>query len=149
MLTQARVAEAEEIFQRTAEQAPHNWRAKYRHARFLFDNDQRDAGMARLRELGTVMDVGPASGTITVDGRLDEPAWEQSGQVELPFQSYREYVRPAEITTRVHLSYTSDALYVGMYCHDANIDSLEAVKTGYRRAGLDRRKSRGLSRWQS
>lgn len=128
-VTQARLDEAEKMYAMAAETAPQSWKARYRHARFLLDNGRQEAGLGRLRELGTVMEVSRLSVPPTVDGQLDDEVWKHVAAVRLPFLSYRGYVLPADMESRVYLGYTEDALYVGVYCHDAEIDSLDAKLT--------------------
>src|SRR3972149_4099504 len=56
--------------------------------------------------------------TLTIDGNLDEPAW-QTAQVVSDF-TQREPDEGASLTerTEVRVLYNNEFLYIGAYCHD-------------------------------
>jgi hypothetical protein len=63
--------------------------------------------------------VSRISGSITLDGKLDEPAWSSATAFYLTQQA----PRPGETTpfrTEVKVLRTADALYFGFLCHDPN-----------------------------
>ena len=129
LVTQARLPEADSAYTKATQHAPQSWKAGYQHARFWLDNGQQQAGLQRLRALGTVLDVAPMTVAPTIDGRLDEAVWAEATQAELPFLGYRGYVLPADMLTRVYIGYTTQGLYIGVHSEDSHIDSLQAEKT--------------------
>ncbi len=67
-----------------------------------------------------------ASGTIHIDGRLDEPAW-QAASPATDFVIYDPYNgKPSANRTDVRVLYDDDALYVGAIMYDAAPDSIFA-----------------------
>ncbi len=129
LVTEARLEEAETLYQEAAKQAPASWKARYKYARFWLDNGQEQLGLQRLRALGAVLNVVEMTVAPTIDGHLDEAVWAQAAQTDLPFLSYRGYVLPADMTTRVCLGYGAEGIYLGIYSHDDRMDSLRAAKT--------------------
>ena len=73
-----------------------------------------------------IVETIPASGTIVVDGMLDEPAWMQAPAVSGFVQ--RDPVEGAAPTerTEVFVLYDEEALYVGARLHDTSPDSIVA-----------------------
>ena len=65
------------------------------------------------------------SGSVVLDGRLDEPAWQQATPAGIFTQSYPN---PGETdsTTQVRVLYDDDALYVGVRMFDTHPDSIAA-----------------------
>src|SRR5262245_56629176 len=57
------------------------------------------------------------SGTITLDGKLDEPAWRDAPSVALTQQSPRPG-QSMPYTTEIRVLATKDAVYFGLICHD-------------------------------
>ena len=72
------------------------------------------ARQCRTREVTAV----PAAGHIEVDGRLDEPAWQQAWPIE-HFLDYR-VVRLEALETQARVLYDPSALYVAFECFDPN-----------------------------
>ena len=64
---------------------------------------------------------------VTVDGRLDEPAWEQAARLT----GFRQYQpvdsRPAEQETEVRVWYSPSAIHFGIIASDASPQSLRAT----------------------
>jgi hypothetical protein len=78
---------------------------------------QRQRGVADLE--CTVRPV-PSGQTITLDGRLDEPAWQSAEYVGMvPLQADR-----AVVHTTVRLLWTPQTLYVGFDCQEPAVDRL-------------------------
>ena len=61
----------------------------------------------------------PARGAITLDGRLDEPAWAGASPTTTFTQLDPDEGRPASEHTEVYLVYDEEALYVGARLHDS------------------------------
>ena len=66
-------------------------------------------------------DVYRAAGRIVVDGKLDEPAWEQAPSVgDFRFNWWKE---GAKEQTVAKILWDDENLYVGYYCHDKHISA--------------------------
>jgi hypothetical protein len=59
-----------------------------------------------------------ASGPITLDGRLDEPAWAAAPVADRFIQNDPREGEPATFDTEVRMLYDDDALYIGVFAHD-------------------------------
>src|SRR5688572_31546372 len=62
--------------------------------------------------------------SITVDGRLSEPAWEQSVPATDFIQKFPNNGAPSTERTEVRFLYDDDNLYVGVVCFDSEPDKL-------------------------
>ena len=70
-------------------------------------------------------DIYRAPAPITIDGKLDEPAWRQAPAVgDFHFNWWKEGTKEATVAK---LLWDDDNLYVSFYCHDKNI-SADVVK---------------------
>jgi hypothetical protein len=58
------------------------------------------------------------SGPITIDGKLDEPAWASAQEGSGFIQTDPEPGQPATVATRVRVLWDEDAIYVGVECDD-------------------------------
>src|SRR5688572_9859477 len=58
------------------------------------------------------------SETITVDGRLNEPAWEQAVPATDFIQKFPNNGSPSTERTEVRFLYDDDNLYIGFICYD-------------------------------
>ncbi|MGA9851346.1 MAG: DUF5916 domain-containing protein [Gammaproteobacteria bacterium] len=61
----------------------------------------------------------PAAGAITIDGKLDEPAWRHAGMIELTQQSPHPG-QPTPFHTQILLLHDGHMLYIGVICDDPN-----------------------------
>ena len=78
-------------------------------------------GRKRIRAVRTEMPV-------TVDGNLDEPAW-QAAEVTLGFiQRDPREGEPSTERTEFRILYTPDTLYVGVICYDSNAAGILATE---------------------
>lgn len=66
------------------------------------------------------------SGPITIDGKLDDPAWAKAEPSGGMVQSYPQPGQPASDQTEIRVLYDDDALYVGIRMFDAHPDSIAA-----------------------
>jgi len=64
-----------------------------------------------------VISATKLSGTITLDGKLNDPAWHDAPSVTLTQQSPRPG-QPMPYTTEMRVLVTKDAVYFGFNCHD-------------------------------
>ena len=68
--------------------------------------------------------AGPAAGSITIDGKLNEPAWQQAEPVMLTQQSPHPGA-PTPYTTEVRVLIYKDALVFGFKCTDPKPASIQ------------------------
>jgi hypothetical protein len=64
---------------------------------------------------------------ITLDGRLDEPVWQQAARLDGFYQYQPVDGRPAEEATAVLVWYAPDAIYFGIIAHDRAPDAIRAT----------------------
>src|SRR3954466_7662896 len=59
------------------------------------------------------------SSSITLDGKLEEPEWQQAQTIELIQQAPRPG-QPSPYKTEIKILTSSEAIYFGFICHDTN-----------------------------
>ncbi|HEX5580199.1 MAG TPA: DUF5916 domain-containing protein, partial [Gemmatimonadaceae bacterium] len=79
----------------------------------------RDTARATLRAVRR-------EGQVSLDGRLDEPAWAAAPEARAFTQSYPQPGQPPTDPTSVRVLYDDEALWVGVRMYDANPDSIAA-----------------------
>ena len=73
-------------------------------------------------------DIQRATGSITIDGKLDDPAWQPAPAVgEFHFRSGRPGEREPTV---VRMLWDDDNLYVAYYCHDKHISASVTERHG-------------------
>lgn len=72
------------------------------------------------------VDVPRIEGKVSVDGRLDEPAWQQALILDLPVETQPGDNIPASIRTEVRVFYGRDAIYFGLECFDPDPSAIRA-----------------------
>lgn len=70
--------------------------------------------------------VPMASSAIIVDGVLDESAWDDALQLELPYETWPAYNIPAPVRTTVMLTYDLQMFYVAVRAHDPDPSLIQA-----------------------
>ncbi len=70
--------------------------------------------------------VERATSPITVDGVLDEVAWQQATMVELKYETRPKENLPPDVKTETFLTYDGDFLYVGFRAHDPDPSAIRA-----------------------
>ena len=122
------LAEAESLFVKAITYSPSSKRANYRMARFYFDNHSREKGLQLLRQNGMVLDAPKVSEAPVIDGRMDEPLWQQAACADTFFQYSSEHFAavPSDVHTRICVAYGEEDLYIGFLAADAAPDSLVA-----------------------
>jgi len=80
-----------------------------------------------------------ATGEITLDGALDEPAWREAPVANGFIQNDPREGNPATYDTDVRVLYTEDALYLGVFAHDDQPSAivLNDLKKDYNKDGND------------
>jgi hypothetical protein len=91
-------------------------------------SSQPDApGAAALPSAGRTVTVPRVEAEATIDGVLDEPAWQQAARLDR-FSQYRPVdSRPAEERTEVLLWYSPSALHVGIVAFDRDPGAIRAT----------------------
>ncbi|MEW6752571.1 MAG: HEAT repeat domain-containing protein [Candidatus Latescibacterota bacterium] len=122
----AEMAQAESLYSAALAFSPDSRQASYRLGRFYLDSGQREKGLRLLREHGMLLDVRRLSAAPVIDGRLDEPVWQEAARIDSLFlhTPVHKASLPAEWRTQFRVGYTPDALYVGFRGFDACPDSL-------------------------
>jgi len=79
-------------------------------------------GASRSRSDQPLYQCRRAGGPITIDGSLDDPAWQDAPFSDLFFVSARGVRQmPDKLATRMKLLYDADSLYVAFDCEDGDI----------------------------
>src|SRR4051812_31510559 len=65
-----------------------------------------------------VLTSSVTSGTIRIDGNLDEPAWQTANVADSFITNSPVYGLLSETRTEVKVIYDNTAMYVGVYMHD-------------------------------
>jgi hypothetical protein len=60
----------------------------------------------------------------TIDGSIDEDVWSKSGRLDKFLELFPEEGRKPEVETEVYFGYDDENLYVGIRCHEPDINSL-------------------------
>ncbi|MFC1526166.1 HEAT repeat domain-containing protein [Candidatus Latescibacterota bacterium] len=125
---QAQSAEAESLYHGALAYAPTSKRAKYRQARYYYDNGDEGKGMALLRQFGMLLDVPRLPTAPRIDGHLNEPAWKLAAAGDSLFQFSFSHAAalPSERPSRFLVGYTDEAVFVGFHGYDPHPDSLVA-----------------------
>jgi hypothetical protein len=63
---------------------------------------------------------------IRIDGRLDEPAWQQAQRISNFTQRELNFGAPASERTEVAVLFDEDALYIGFWCYDSDPGGIRA-----------------------
>lgn len=128
----AQLAQAESLYQRALVYFPHSKHAIYQLGRFYLDNGDEEKGIEELRRGGMLLDVPRLPQAPKIDGRLDEPVWEQAARADSLFKLFlgSNYAAPpAQVRSTFYVGYMPKALYIGFRGHDDHPDSLVAKVT--------------------
>ncbi|MBN1224454.1 MAG: carbohydrate binding family 9 domain-containing protein [Candidatus Aminicenantes bacterium] len=68
----------------------------------------------------------PTAQKLTVDGRLDEPAWQESEVISRLIQREPNEGEPATEPTEIRILYDDKFLYIGVLCFDSQSDKIVA-----------------------
>ena len=77
-------------------------------------------------QLGSPVRATSVEGPISIDGRLDDPAWSQAVSFDAPIEVDPRENTPALQRTDIRIVYTQDMLYVAFVCHDSSIADLRS-----------------------
>lgn len=143
----AQTGQAEGFYRQALAYYPHSQRAWYQLGWFYIDHGQRERGLELMRQHRLLLDVPRLRDLPTIDGRLDEPLWQQAIRVDTLRQYFStglamsssagsvmavsfsgaNYAAPvAEVASTFYLGYAPQALYLGFRGHDDHPDSLVA-----------------------
>ena len=73
--------------------------------------------------------IGRAASKISIDGVLDEPAWQSAARLELLYETRPAENAPPPVRTEVLFTYDSDHFYVAFRAHDPNPSEIRAHLT--------------------
>ncbi|HEU5260646.1 MAG TPA: DUF5916 domain-containing protein [Gemmatimonadales bacterium] len=93
----------------------------------LVVTQSRDSSARYTHGVAPEIRAAPATGSIRLDGRLDEPAWEQAIPVTQFIQRDPNEGQPASERTEVRVLIGDDALYVGAQMHDSDPQAIRSV----------------------
>lgn len=84
------------------------------------------AGLVTAQPTARHFDVTKATGPITIDGRLDEAAWQGALEFDIPYEWNPGDNAPAPVETGVYITYSDEALYVAWRCEDPDPSAIRA-----------------------
>ncbi len=82
--------------------------------------------VAPLRAADEPLSVPRVDADITVDGRLDEPVWQQATQVELSYETQPGDNVDAAVATTAYIAHTDDALLIAFDARDPDPAQIRA-----------------------
>ena len=88
---------------------------------------QLDSAVTTRPTPASAVPAARARSNITIDGRLDEPAWSGTSPVTSLTQRVPQEGAPPTQRTEIRLLYDDDALYVGIRMYDTAPDSIKAL----------------------
>ena len=124
-------AEAESLYVAALDYAPTDKKANFTYGRFLYDNEREQEGLEVWRRSGWLLDIPLVEQAPEIDGRLDDPIWEQAVRTG-PFFTWSTRHNAAQLSehaTDVAVLRTEEALYFGALCEDAHPESLVVSTT--------------------
>ena len=121
----ANLSAADSIYNRALAYAPTSKQANYYMGTYYYEYGDRERGFQLLRENSLLLDVPRFSSPPKIDGRLDDPIWNQAVKIET-FYSYgfSRTSLPARVPSHAMVGYSDQALYLGVRCYDAHPESL-------------------------
>lgn len=84
------------------------------------------AGGQSERAAPPAVEVAAATGPITIDGRLDEPAWAEATAFDLPYETWPADSGPAAVETVCRLTWNERALLIGCRADDPEPSAIRA-----------------------
>ena len=118
------LAAAESLLHQALDYYPVSKNANFRLGRYYFDNGQQERGLQVLRRNSMLLEVPRLTEAPKIDGLLDEKIWQRAAIDTLYIYVSARILatRPSPIQTRMYVGYTRDALYMGAYCGDAQLE---------------------------
>ena len=94
------------------------------------DNEDAEPGekIAQLRELlqAEDLEVPKLSGDLQLDGRLNEPLWDQAASYEIKLETYPALLKPSPVKTEVKIGLIDENVLVGFIAHDPEPEKIQA-----------------------
>lgn len=84
------------------------------------------AGTAATPDIPPPLEVRRLSSPITLDGVLDEPAWQQAARIDTFYETSPADNTPPPVRTVAHLAYDDHALYIGIRAYDPSPAAIRA-----------------------
>jgi Domain of unknown function (DUF5916)/Carbohydrate family 9 binding domain-like len=81
---------------------------------------------AQTPAVGPPLAVPRAAGEITVDGKLDDAAWQQAGVIDTFYETYPADNTEPQVKTVVYLTYDERHFYVGIHAFDPEPGKIRA-----------------------
>ena len=75
-----------------------------------------------------IVEASPLTGEITLDGRLDEPGWQQCVPITELYQQQPREGAPVSEKTEIRILYSPKTLYIGVFCFDREPEGIVARK---------------------
>lgn len=91
-----------------------------------FAQAQQSERPADPPQAGLAGQIPRLSGPITLDGKLDDAAWQGALERDIPYDIQPGDNTPAPVTTRVRIGYDDDALYVAFHALDPDPTQIRA-----------------------
>jgi len=127
-ILEARLVAAESLYAVAVIENPFSRRARYREARYYYDNGDVKVGLDKLRRGGMLLDVPRLTSAPIMDGTPDDTVWGEAARADsfYQFSFSHSAALPTRNPTTMWIGYTDQALYVAFRGQDAHPDSLVA-----------------------
>ncbi len=122
----ADLAAADSIYNVALAYAPASKQANYYMGTFYLEFGDRARGLQLLREKRLLVDAPRFSNAPQIDGRLDDPVWENAARIDSFYThagGLRTTLQP-RVQTNAFIGYTDEAMYWGVHLFDAHPESL-------------------------
>ena len=122
----ANLAGAEELLNQALAYMPNSKRANYFLGRFYLDNGQQQRGKAILQQHGLLLEALRFKEQPVIDGVLDDAVWAQAVVIDTFYQYgfNNAAAYPSTRKTRAYVGHNSTALFIGMRCEEAHLESI-------------------------
>lgn len=136
---EARLSEAESLYATAVATYPFSLRARYREARYFYDDGDTATGLQKLRVAGMLLDVPRLSRAPVIDGRIDDDSWREAARADSFYQFSFSHpaALPTQNPTTMWVGYTDRDLFIAFRGHEDHPDSLVANFTADMAASAD------------
>ena len=141
LMLKAQVAAAESLSATAVTRSPRSKRAKYRTARFHYDNGDRHKGLQLLRQYGMLLDVLLRNAEPDVDGELSDSVWSRAASVDSSFQLSMRHIWTDDI-----IELFIDANFDHKTYFHTGVNSLRVTDENWIKG--DRRQMRSREQWE-
>jgi len=121
---------AEKVLLAARELVPDSKNLNHKLGRFYYDNGQRQKGLDILSEFGMLLRPVRLPRPPTIDGLLEESAWEKVEPLVQFYQCiFKMRAYPIAGQSEAYVGYRDDVLYIGIKGYESSTDSLAALVT--------------------